>query len=209
LTLHEEQVSLPALLAPDLPSDRGSRYVVYAVLDAMLTSTFDALEEVELTLDALAATLADEDGSRIAGATLREAGSRFATMSRWVTAEQVVFARLSVEVSALRGFRAADVEAWLTEREVPAPFRGVADDSRGPALDRGHRGATGHDATMTLSTDAHVVAEIRDSREGTEQGALVPRCEAAHRRSVDARASSTRKVSRSIGRSSLRSASAI
>jgi magnesium transporter len=105
LTLHEEQVSLPALLAPDLPSDRGSRYVVYAVLDAMLATTFDALEEVELTLDALAAWTA-EDGAPIPGATLRETGSRLATMRRWVTAEQAVFARLGVEVSALRGFDA-------------------------------------------------------------------------------------------------------
>jgi magnesium transporter len=106
LTLHEEQVSLPALLAPDLPSDRGSRYVVYAVLDAMLASTFDALEEVELTLDELAASWTDEDGAPIAGATLRETGSRLATMRRWVTAEQAVFARLGVEISALRGFDA-------------------------------------------------------------------------------------------------------
>jgi magnesium transporter len=106
LTLHEEQVSLPAVLAPDLPSDRGRRYVVYAVLDAMLASTFDALEEVELTLDALAASWTDQDGAAIPGATLREAGSRLATMRRWVTAEQAVFARLGVEVSALRGFDA-------------------------------------------------------------------------------------------------------
>ena len=79
---------------------------MYAVLDEMLASTFDALEEVELKLDALAATWTDEDGAPTPGATLRETGSRLATMRRWVTAEQAVFARLGVEVSALRGFDA-------------------------------------------------------------------------------------------------------
>ena len=108
LTLHEEPVSLPAVLAPDLPPERGRRYVVYSVLDAMLASTFDGLEEVELTLDALAATWTDEDGAPIPGATLREAGTRLATMRRWVTAEQAVIGRLGVEIRALRGFDADD-----------------------------------------------------------------------------------------------------
>ena len=43
LTLHQERVSLPTVLAPDLPEGRTKRYVVYSVLDAMLASTFDAL----------------------------------------------------------------------------------------------------------------------------------------------------------------------
>ncbi len=54
LTLHQERVSLPAVLAPELPPGRGRRYAVYSVLDAMIASAFDALEELELTLDALA-----------------------------------------------------------------------------------------------------------------------------------------------------------
>jgi len=56
LTLHEERVSLPAVLAPELPPARGRRYAVFSVLDAMVASAFDALEELALTLDALAAT---------------------------------------------------------------------------------------------------------------------------------------------------------
>ena len=65
LTLHQEQVSLPAVLAPDLPEERSQGYVVYSVLDAMLASTFDALEEVELRLDALAATWTDGQGGGV------------------------------------------------------------------------------------------------------------------------------------------------
>ena len=67
LTLHQERVSLPAVLAPELPPGRGRRYAVYSVLDAMLASAFDALEELELTLDALAATWTDDDGARAPG----------------------------------------------------------------------------------------------------------------------------------------------
>ena len=72
----------------------------------MLASAFDALEELELTLDALAATWTDEDGALVPRATLQETGARLATMRRRVTAEQAVFGRLGVEIRALRGFDA-------------------------------------------------------------------------------------------------------
>ena len=104
LTLHTERVSLPAVLAPELRPEGGRRYVVYSVLDAMLASAFDALEELELTLDALAATWTDEDGAVVPRATLQETGASLATMRRRVTAEQAVFGRLGVEIRALRGF---------------------------------------------------------------------------------------------------------
>jgi magnesium transporter len=108
LTLHEEQVSLPAVLAPDLPEERSKRYVVYSVLEAMLASTFDALEEVELRLDALAATWTDGHGGGVPRPTLRDAGAQLAAMRRWVRAEQAVFERVGVEIAALRGFDRSD-----------------------------------------------------------------------------------------------------
>ena len=108
VTLHDERVSLPTVLAPELPPERGPRYVVYAVLDAMLETTFDGLEEVELTLDALAATWTDGDSTLLPRATLREAGARLASMRRWITAEQAVFGRLGVEIGALEGFGASE-----------------------------------------------------------------------------------------------------
>jgi magnesium transporter len=108
LTLHQEPVSLPALLAPDLPPERGRGYAVYSVLDAMIASSFDALEEVELTLDALAATWTGGDEAPVPRATLREAGARLATMRRWVTAEQSVVERVCVEIGELHQFDEAD-----------------------------------------------------------------------------------------------------
>jgi magnesium transporter len=108
LTLHQERVSLPEVLAPDLPEGRTNRYAVYSVLDAMLASTFAALEEVELMFDTLAAASTDGGGGRLPRATLREAGSRLATMRRWVGAEQAVLERAGVEIGALRGFDTDD-----------------------------------------------------------------------------------------------------
>jgi magnesium transporter len=104
LTLHGQRVSLPAVLIPDLPEERSRRYVVYSVLDAVLTSSFDALGEVELRLDAAAARWSDENHVRPPRTTLREAGARLATMRRRVGAEQAVFERAGVEIGALRGF---------------------------------------------------------------------------------------------------------
>ena len=106
LTLHRERVSLPAALAPDLPEERTKGYVVYSVLEAIVASTFDALEEVELRLDALAET--SSGGWREARAILAESAARLATMRRWVTSEHAVFERIGVEIVELRGFETSD-----------------------------------------------------------------------------------------------------
>jgi magnesium transporter len=102
LTLHDERVSLPAVLAPDLPPGRSKGYVVYSVLDAMLATTSDALDEVELRLDTLVA--AEGYGGGVPRATLRHAGARLATMRRWVSNEQAIFERVGLETEALRDF---------------------------------------------------------------------------------------------------------
>jgi magnesium transporter len=106
LTLHRERISLPAALAPDLPQERTEDYVVYSVLDAIVATTFDALEEVELRLDALAES--SSGGWRETRAMLAESAVRLATMRRWVTAEHAVFERLGVEIGAIRGFETSD-----------------------------------------------------------------------------------------------------
>ena len=106
LTLHRERVSLPAALAPDLPEERTKGFVVYSVLDAILASTFDALDEVDLKLDALAATASG--GWRQTRSMLTESATRLSTMRRWVTAEHAVSERIGVEMSTLRGFETSD-----------------------------------------------------------------------------------------------------
>jgi magnesium transporter len=104
LTLHDERVSLSAVLDIDLPQGRSRGQVVYSVLDAMLLSASDALEEVEDSLDRLAATLAGGGSGTVPRATLQSPVARLATMRRWVRAEQAVFQRAGLDIGALIGF---------------------------------------------------------------------------------------------------------
>jgi Mg2+ and Co2+ transporter CorA len=53
LTVHDEQLSLPDLLDPAVPDGRSEQYLVYAILDAMVATGFDALNEAELTLEGM------------------------------------------------------------------------------------------------------------------------------------------------------------
>jgi magnesium transporter len=74
------------------------------VLDAMVATTFDALEDVELQLEDLAEAMAENGSGGLSRSTLRSAGARLTGMRRWVRAEQAVFERIGVEVGKLRGF---------------------------------------------------------------------------------------------------------
>ena len=116
LTLHDERVSLPEVLAVDLPPERSKPYVVYSVLDAMLATTSDALDEVEVRLDALVAAWTQGEGGSVPRAMLRQAGARLATMRRWIRNEQAVFERVGVEIGALRDFGATE-EPYLDRLE--------------------------------------------------------------------------------------------
>jgi magnesium transporter len=101
LTLHRERLSLPDVLALDLPEARTKHYAVYSVLDAMLASSFDALEEVEVRLDTLAATWTEGGQGRASRTIVRESAARLATMRRWGGGELAAFERIGVEISAL------------------------------------------------------------------------------------------------------------
>jgi magnesium transporter len=108
LTLHEERVSLAELLVPDVPEGRSEQYVVYTVLDAMVGSAFDALNEVELTLDDLAVMSTDLRAGRVRMATLRASSSQLARMRRRVGPLRGLFERIGVEIARLPGLEADD-----------------------------------------------------------------------------------------------------
>jgi magnesium transporter len=108
LTLHKERVSLPELLDPYVPEGRSEQYVVYAVLDAMIASAFDALNEVELTLDELALMSADLRAGRLRLATLRATSSRLSRMRRRAGPERGLFERIGVELGRLEDLEADD-----------------------------------------------------------------------------------------------------
>ena len=106
LTLHEERVSLPKLLAPSLAEGRSEQYVVYAVLDAMVTTAFDALNEVELTLDDLAVASTNMRAGRLRMATLRAISAHLARMRRRGGPQRGLLERIGVEIGRLPGLEA-------------------------------------------------------------------------------------------------------
>ena len=108
LTVHQERVSLPALLAPYTPEGRSEQYLVYAVLDAMVASAFDALDEAEETLDGLALMSTDLRAGPVRMATLRAVSSRLSKMRRQVAPQRGLFQRIGVEISRIEGLGADD-----------------------------------------------------------------------------------------------------
>src|SRR6185312_7322816 len=101
LTLHEERVSLPDVLAPYTPQGRREQYVIYAVLDAMVASAFDALYELELALDDLAVMSTDLRAGRVRMSSLRATSSRLSRMRRRVGLQRGLFDRIGDQVNRL------------------------------------------------------------------------------------------------------------
>jgi magnesium transporter len=112
LTLHEERLPLPDLLAPYAHERRSEQYVVYAVLDAMLVTAFDALDEVEQTMDDLAAMSADIRTGRVRMATLRAMSSQLSSMRRRAGPQRGLFERIGVEIKQVEGLE-ADQERYF------------------------------------------------------------------------------------------------
>jgi magnesium transporter len=108
VTLHEEHVPLVDLVAASSPEGRSEQYLVYAVLDAMAASAFDALSEVESTLDDLAVMSTDLRAGRVRMATLREISAQLNRMRRQVGPQRGLFERLGVEIERLEGLGGDD-----------------------------------------------------------------------------------------------------
>lgn len=103
LTVHEARLSLPALLNPDLPEGRSEQYIVYSILDAMVTTAFDALNEAELALEGLQLMSTDLRAARVRMATLRAINSRLSRMRRRLGPQRGIFERISEEVGRVEG----------------------------------------------------------------------------------------------------------
>jgi magnesium transporter len=108
LTMHEDRVSLPRLLAPDMAKGRSDQYVVYTVMDSMVATAFDALDEAESALERLGLTSADVRVGRAPMAALRAITSRLAGMRRRVGPQRGLGERVSVEIGRVEGLEADD-----------------------------------------------------------------------------------------------------
>ncbi len=112
LTVHRERLSLPQSLASYTPEGRSEQYVVYAVLDAMVATGFDALNDAELTLEGLQMLSTNMRGARVRMATLRKTNGDLSAMRRRVGPQRGIFERISEEIGRVKGLQ-SDSEQLL------------------------------------------------------------------------------------------------
>jgi magnesium transporter len=133
LTLHVEAVSLPDVLDVDPPAGRSERYLVYSILDAMVGTAFDALGEVESTLEGLQLMSTDVGSSQLPMATLRMINSRLSRMRRRLGPQRGVFERISEEIEQVKGL-GADSRPYLERIDQQLIRLIAAIDAAGDAL---------------------------------------------------------------------------
>ncbi|MGB7587988.1 MAG: CorA family divalent cation transporter [Solirubrobacterales bacterium] len=103
LTVHRERLSLPGSL-PGYSSDgRSEQYIVYAVLDAMAATAFDALNDAELALEGMQILSADIGNARVRMGTLRALSLRLTMMRRQLGPQRGIFERISEEIGQVEG----------------------------------------------------------------------------------------------------------
>jgi magnesium transporter len=103
LTAHREPASLPSLLPEYDAEGRSEQYVVYAVLDAMVATAFDALSDTELALEGIQALAGTSGDARVRMGTLRAINLRLTTMRRQLGPQRGIFERIGEEIGQVRG----------------------------------------------------------------------------------------------------------
>ncbi len=103
LTVHREPVSLPSMLPGFSADGRSEQYVVYAVLDAMTATAFDALSDTELALEGLQFLAGSVSNARVRMGTLRAISLQLTTMRRQLGPQRGIFERISEEISQVAG----------------------------------------------------------------------------------------------------------
>jgi magnesium transporter len=103
LTAHRERVSLPSLLPGYSAEGRSEQYIVYAVLDAMVMTAFDALSDTELALEGLQVLTSTVSNTRVRMGTLRAINLRLTTMRRQMGPQRGIFERIGEEIGQVDG----------------------------------------------------------------------------------------------------------
>jgi magnesium transporter len=112
LTVHRERLSLPTALPGYSAEGRSEQYIVYAVLDAMVATAFDALNDAELALEGMQLAAGEVGSARVRMGTLRAIGLRLSTMRRQLGPQRGVFERISEEIGQVEGLE-ADSERYF------------------------------------------------------------------------------------------------
>jgi magnesium transporter len=126
LTLHVEAVSLPGALEVDPPEGRSEQYFVYAILDAMVGTAFDALGEIEATLESLQVVSGDMASSKLRMGALAQVNSRLSRMRLRLGPQRGVFERISEEIEQVTGL-GADSENYFEriDQQLIRLIRGI------------------------------------------------------------------------------------
>ncbi len=103
LTAHREKISLPELLPGYSAEGRSEQYIVYAVLDAMVMTAFDALSDTELALEGLQILTSSVSNTRVRMGTLRAINLRLTTMRRQLGPQRGIFERIGEEIGQVDG----------------------------------------------------------------------------------------------------------
>ena len=103
LTVHREKLSLSQLLDTETPEHGSEQYIVYSVLDAMVETAFDALNETERAVADLEEAAADLRSGRVRMQTLRSISHRLSEMRRRIAPQRGIFERISTEITHVEG----------------------------------------------------------------------------------------------------------
>ena len=106
LTVHREQLSLPEQLPAYSAEGRSEQYIVYAVLDAMVATIFDALNDAELALEGLQILASEAGNAEVRMGTLRAISLRLTSMRRQLGPQRGIFERISEEIGQVNGLEA-------------------------------------------------------------------------------------------------------
>ncbi len=103
LTIHEGKASLAERLGVKVAEGRSEQYAVYAVLDGLVATAYDRLNELELELQELSLAAATMRDVRVRTATLRRISAGLTEMRRRLGPQRGVFERISEEIGRIEG----------------------------------------------------------------------------------------------------------
>ena len=133
LTIHDKEASLSEMLAVRVPEGRSEQYLVYAVLDALVATAYDWLNELELELQELSLAAGTMREARVRTASLRRISVGLTEMRRRLGPQRGLFERISEEIGRVEGLE-SDSENYF--ERVGKQIGGIVDaiDAAGDAL---------------------------------------------------------------------------
>jgi magnesium transporter len=110
LTLSEKPFPLQELIQDPLPEHRTERYVIYAALEEMSNTVFEALAEIEASLEEIEEDLIGvrDKGRRRRSGVIKGARARLTALRRRVGPQRAIFERVGQEIEQVEGLESDD-----------------------------------------------------------------------------------------------------